>query len=143
MIRAIAVGMMVGLGLVFLTQMAWADGGLLGLPNPFGKSSTNTKSNSSGGLWGSKKPTLVDQIADGTKKAATATWDFVTLKWLWGQQNNNTSSQPPKLYERRKPSSSSKTTSSNSSWWNSLWGKKESSQPQTLSEWLSQKRPEP
>ncbi len=140
--RTIALGVVFGLCFASLLQTAWADGGLFGLPNPLGKSSSSTKSKSSGSLWASKKPTLLEQITDGTKKAADATWDFVTLKWLWGQQNTTSSSQTPKLYERRKPSSNSKT-STPSSWWNSLWGKKDSSEPKTLSEWLSQKRPEP
>ncbi|MCS7306147.1 MAG: hypothetical protein NZ602_13705 [Thermoguttaceae bacterium] len=140
MIRTLCVGLVWGMCLLFLTQIAWADGGLFGLPNPFEKSSTSKKSSSN--LWGAKKPTLLDQIADGTKKAANATWDFVTLKWLWGQKPTTPSSQTPKLYERRKSSSNTKTNSS-TNWWNSLWGKKDSSDPKTLSEWLSQKRPEP
>ncbi|HOM16101.1 MAG TPA: hypothetical protein PK777_11070 [Thermoguttaceae bacterium] len=142
MIRNMVLGVTFAIGLAFCAETVWADGGVLGLPNPFSKSTTSTKSKSSGNLWNPKKPTLIDQLNDGTKKAATATWDFVTLKWLWSQESNKTSTQTPKLYDRRKGSYSSKTSSS-SSWWDNLWGKKEPTQPRTLSEWMSQKRPEP
>ena len=140
MIKRLFQGMVLVVGLAFCVSPAWADGGLLGLPNPFGKSNSSTKSKTSGNFWSPKKSNLLDQINEGTKKTANATWDFVTLKWLWPQESNKTSAQTPKLYDRRKPSSHSPTSTS---WWDSLWGKKESSQPKTLSEWLSQKRPEP
>lgn len=142
MIRNVFQRMVLVGGLILLAETVWADGGLLGLPNPFGKSTTSSKSKASGNLWNPKKPNLIDQLNDGTKKTATATWDFVTLKWLWSQESSKTTTQTPKLYDRRKGSYSSKTSNS-SSWWDNLWGKKEPSQPRTLSEWMSQKRPEP
>lgn len=138
-IRPMVAGIVLSGCLAFLSQPACSDEGWLGLPNPF---SSSRKSNSSPRLLGSKKPGLLEQMSQGTKKALTTTWDFVTLKWLWAQKTTNTASQTPKLYSRRKSSSSSKTNSI-TSWWNNLWTKKDSAGPKTLGEWLSQKRPEP
>lgn len=142
MIKKLFQGMVMGVCLFFLTPSAWADDGWPSLPNPFGKSTTSSKSKSSGSLLGSKQPKVIDQIGEGTKKVATTTWDFITLKWLWSPEDSKTTPQSPKLYDRRKSSSISKN-SSGLNWWNPFATKKDSSQPKTLGEWMSQKRPEP